>query len=609
MCNKSTDSNNLSNSLNCKKSLSVALVAHVDHGKTTLARSLISQLTQEKAVTLLDNMSVEQMRGITIKSKLLTLFTKIENDFELVVNLVDTPGHVDFYAETQRSMLVTDLILILVDSTKGLQAQSIANFNLATELKRDIIFVITKIDVSSSDAKKTIEQIKVLRGENPFSIVEVSAKTGVGMPNLLKVLFSKSRKISKQIVNKFQAFIFDAFYDEYLGVVFLVRIMAGKLKLHDVVRINNSIKQIKVDNLGKITTSGFKKLTNLSEGELGYVCCSLKKIEFDYLGGFLTKANETFEQAILSYKPAKPILFSNIYPLVKDDYGKLKKAIEKLGLNDCSVSIEPESSKTMGFGFKCGFMGSLHLEVFLQRLEDEHKLDCITSVPSVEYEVKLKTGETIFVKSANAWPGQNLIEKVSEQFVKVTIITDAKFLGNVMTLLTENRGEFLNLEYIDQQNVNITASLPLIELISGFAESLKSVSSGYASLSYELTTMRETQLEKLDILIGGEVVESLSSLVYAPHAVQKGRKIVSTLKESIPRQLFEVAIQAAIGKKVIARETVKALRKDVLAKCYGGDITRKKKLLEKQKRGKERMQQFGKVKVPKEAFIAVLKIQ
>lgn len=600
---------NLIKNLNGKK-MSIALVAHVDHGKTTLARAIIGKLNENLKVNeLLDGMSVEQQRGITVKTKLLTLQQKSSEGEGLILNLVDTPGHVDFASETQRALLVTDVVVLLVDSTKGLQAQSLANYRLAKKLNKRVIFVVTKIDVNTSDAKKTTEQIKKLSDMSVNSIVEVSAKSGIGIENLLNTIRTVYETPKEQVVKNFQAFIFDAFYDDYLGVVFLVKIISGSISLHDSFKINNSKETFKSDNMGFITIDGFEKKQQLVENDLGYICCNLKQIKFSYLGGTIVKTTDELEKAVISYKPAMPILYSTLYPIERDDYEKLKKAIEKLVLNDCSVSVEQDSSKTMGFGFKCGFMGSLHLEVFIQRLSSEHYVDCITSVPSVAYVLTLKNGATKVVKNASDWPERSLIESAKEQYVNVTIISNASYLGNIMELLSNQRGNFDNLEYIDSQNVNITAQLPLSELISGFAESLKSVSSGYASLSYELAEMRETQLEKLDILIGGEIVESLSTLVYAPLAAQKGRKIVATLKENIPRQLFEVAVQAAIGKKVVARETVKALRKDVLAKCYGGDITRKKKLLEKQKRGKEKMQQIGKVNVPRDAFIAVLKVR
>ncbi len=588
-----------------------AIIAHIDHGKTSLADSLITRADateiRKKLSLHLDSLDVEKNRGITIKSSVLTLFFSLDSGKMLRVNLIDTPGHVDFSYEVERALACCDGAVLLVDSTQGVQAQTVANLNLALSLGLEILPVLSKIDLPSSNPELVLGQ---LRGKFSFdenSCVKVSAKTGEGIDDLLEKIasfFPAPRVINQSCL---QALVFDAYYDDFLGVVFLVKVLSGVFKSGSSVRLINSKLNVKVSRVGFVEVSGFKSRPSLVPGELGFVCSNLKSISHSVIGDTITESESLDVVPLAGFKRKLPLVFSSIFPLSSDGYDDLKTALSKLTLNDCSVSLQNESSAALGFGFRCGFFGTLHLEVFLQRLESEFQIEAITTLPSIAYDVLLKDGSILNITSPNDFPRRENIDTVYEPFVKATILTPSQFVGAVMELSNTKRAVFDNMIYLDETTVELTYFFPMAEIVFNFFDELKAVSKGFATFNYFVCDSRPTDVEKLDILLGGERVDAFSMLVFADNAQKKGRQIVEKLKETIPRQLFDVAIQAAVGSKIVARQTVKALRKDVLAKCYGGDITRKKKLLEKQKRGKKRMRQVGSVEIPQEAFLAVLK--
>lgn len=588
-----------------------AIIAHIDHGKTTLADMLISKSlskTRKKIDLQLDKLAVERSRGITIKASVVTLHFNLSDDSLLRVNLIDTPGHVDFSYEVERALCAADGAILLIDSTQGVQAQTLANLNMAVKLNLKILPVLSKIDLPNSNVAGVLDQLSTRLNFDVDDAVEISAKTGQGFDKLLSKIVDFFPQPTTLASDSLCALVFDAYYDDFLGVVFLVKVFSGELKSGQVVKLINSKLSVKLSKVGFVEISGLSPASVLKAGELGFVCCSLKTISHQLIGDTLTLASNE-AKPLPGFMARLPLVFSSIFPLAADGYDDLKNALNKLTLNDCSVSVQAENSAALGFGFRCGFFGTLHLEVFLQRLDTEFNIEVITTLPSIAYTVFLKNGTKIQVTSPNSFPASELIDRVLEPFVKATILIPAQFIGPVMELCQKKRAVYDSMIYLDKNTVELVYFFPMVEVIFNFFDSLKAVSKGFASLDYVLVDSRPTEVSRLDILIGGEKVDAFSMLVFKSDAQVKGRQIVEKLKETIPRQLFDVAIQAAIGSKVIARQTVKAMRKDVLAKCYGGDITRKKKLLEKQKKGKKRMRQIGSVDIPQEAFFAVMKLK
>ncbi len=589
-----------------------AIIAHIDHGKTSLADRLIESAGEvnRKNVSLqLDSLDVERSRGITIKSSVLTLKFKTTEGKSFVANLIDTPGHVDFSYEVERALAATEGAILLVDSTQGIQAQTLANLNMALKLNLKVLPVLTKIDLPNSDELAVIDQMQSKFKFDLADVISISSKTGEGIDKLVTKLesFFPPPKIDNDEFLK--ALVFDAHYDDFLGVVFLVKIVSGVLTTGANIKLINSKISAKVSKTGIVTIEGYKSKKELIAGEIGFVSCSLKQILPGIVGDTLTEQNDVERCVALSgFKKKVPLVFSSIYPVSTDDYDDLKAALTKLTLNDCSVSVQPESSAALGFGFRCGFFGTLHLEVFMQRLDSEFNVEALTTMPSIAYEIVLKSGERRVITSPNDMPSSEKIEQVYEPFVDAIILTPSQYVGPVMEFVKLKRAIFNNLVYLNSDTVELTYSFPMSEIMFNFFDDLKATSKGFATFDYVISNSRQTNLDRLDILLGGEKVDAFSTLVNSDDVQKRGRQIVDRLKETIPRQLFDVAIQAAVGSKIVARQTVKALRKDVLAKCYGGDITRKKKLLEKQKRGKKRMRQIGSVEVPKEAFLAVLKM-
>ena len=589
-----------------------SIIAHIDHGKSTLADRLLEQTqtvaTRDMEEQLLDNMDLERERGITIKARAVKLNYTADNGEDYVFNLIDTPGHVDFNYEVSRSLNACDGALLVVDATQGIEAQTLANAYLAVDSNLEIIPVINKIDLPSADIDKCRAEIEDVIGIPAEDCPAVSAKTGQNIRDVLEAVVAQVPAPEGDENAPLKALIFDSYYDSYLGVVVNVRIMDGEVKSGDRIQLMSTGALFDVVDVGTMEPFGLKKCDRLRAGEVGYITASIKNIGDTRVGDTVTLASNPTAKPLPGFKAAQPMVYAGIYPADGARYGDLREALEKLQLNDAALIFEPETSIALGFGFRCGFLGLLHMEIIEERLEREFNLDLITTAPSVIYEIKLKSGETVRIDNPSNYPATDAIEVAYEPMVKANIITPVDYVGGLMELCQNRRGVFLDMKYLDPTRVELHYNLPLNEIIYDFFDALKSRSRGYASLDYELKGYEASKLVKLDFLLNGDQVDALSFIVHEEKAYGRARKIAEKLKENIPRQLFEVPIQAAIGAKIIARETVKAMRKDVLAKCYGGDITRKKKLLEKQKEGKKKMRQLGSVQVSPEAFMAVLKL-
>ena len=589
-----------------------SIIAHIDHGKSTLADRILeatqSVAKRDMEEQLLDNMDLERERGITIKARAVRLDYTAPNGEVYALNLIDTPGHVDFNYEVSRSLNACEGALLVVDATQGIEAQTLANAYLAVDADLEIVPVINKIDLPSAQIEHCREEIEDIIGIPAEGCPAVSAKTGLNIEQVLEHIVSDIPAPVGEEDAPLKALIFDSYYDPYLGVVVNIRVIDGSVRAGDTILMMSTGKTFEITEVGTMEAFGLKKGESISAGEVGYLTASIKSVGETRVGDTVTLAANPTAEALPGFKSAVPMVYAGIYPADGARYGDLRDALEKLQLNDAALSFEPETSIALGFGFRCGFLGLLHMEIIEERLEREFNLDLITTAPSVIYRVKTRTGEMLTVDNPSNYPAADIIDTAYEPMVKANIITPTDYVGGLMDLCQDRRGIFVDMKYIDTTRVELHYHLPLNEIIYDFFDALKSRSRGYASLDYEMDEYVASKLVKLDFLLNGEQVDALSFIVHEEKAYTRARRIAEKLKDNIPRQLFEVPIQAAIGSKVIARETVKAMRKDVLAKCYGGDITRKKKLLEKQKEGKKKMRQLGSVQVSPEAFMAVLKL-
>ena len=588
-----------------------SIIAHIDHGKSTLADRLLENTgtvaKREMEDQLLDNMDLERERGITIKARAVNMIYDAPDGQKYSLNLIDTPGHVDFNYEVSRSLNACEGALLVVDATQGIEAQTLANAYLAIDADLEIIPVINKIDLASADVDKCRREIEDIIGIPAEDCPAISAKTGLNISDVLDKIVDEIPAPKGDPSLPLKALLFDSYYDSYLGVVVYVRVFDGTVKTGERIRMMSTGAEFDVVDVGVMTPFGLQSAGALSAGEVGYITASIKTVSDTRVGDTVTHAVGGITEPLPGFKQALPMVFSGIYPADGARYGDLRDALEKLRLNDAALKFEPETSIALGFGFRCGFLGLLHMEIIQQRLEREFNLDLITTAPSVIYKIEKRGGETMFIDNPSEYPPADEIERSYEPVVKADIITPVDYVGNIMTLCQDRRGVFIDMKYLDQTRAELHYELPLNEIVYDFFDALKSRSKGYASLDYELKGYEPSKLVKLDILLNGSPVDALSFIVHEEKAYPRARKICEKLKENISRQLFEIPVQAAIGGKIIARETVKALRKDVLAKCYGGDITRKKKLLEKQKEGKKKMRKLGTVDVTPEAFMAVLK--
>ena len=588
-----------------------SIVAHIDHGKSTLADRLLEitgTLTKrEMEEQVLDNMEIERERGITIKSQAARLVYRREDGEEYILNLIDTPGHVDFTYEVSRSLAACEGALLVVDATQGIEAQTLANCYLALDNDLEIAPIINKIDLPSARPDEVKEEIEDVIGIEAEDAPMISAKTGLNVEDVLETIIEKIPAPNGDEEAPLKALIFDSYYDSYKGVVCYVRILDGKVKAGTKIKFMNTNKVYDVVEVGVFTPKLFST-AELMAGDVGYITASIKNVADARVGDTITESERPTEHALPGYKKAVPMVYSGIYPVDGAKYDELREALEKLQINDAALDFEPETSIALGFGFRCGFLGLLHMEIIQERIEREFNLDIITTAPSVIYKVTKTNGETIDLTNPTNLPEPTEIDSMEEPIVKASVIAPTEYVGAIMDLCQERRGVYIDMQYLEETRVCINYDIPLNEIVYDFFDTLKSRTRGYASFDYEFKGYTKTELVKLDILLNGDVVDALSMIVPKERAYHKGRGIAEKLKEIIPRQMFEVPIQAAVGSKVIARETVKAMRKDVLAKCYGGDISRKKKLLEKQKEGKKRMRQVGSVEVPQEAFMAVLKV-
>ncbi|MBQ8605971.1 MAG: translation elongation factor 4 [Clostridia bacterium] len=589
-----------------------SIIAHIDHGKSTIADRLLelcnAVTTREMEDQLLDNMELERERGITIKARAVHLDYKAKDGKDYIINLIDTPGHVDFNYEVSRALAACEGAVLVVDASQGIEAQTLANTYIAIDNNLELVPVINKIDLPSADPERCIHEIEDIIGVPAEDAPQVSAKMNINMQDVLEAVVNNIPAPDGDENAPLSALIFDSYYDSYKGVIVYIRMMDGSLKVGDKIRMMATGAEFDVVECGFMRPLGLEPTGKLSAGDVGYFTASIKSVENTRVGDTVTNADRPCEKALAGYKECTPMVFSGVYPADGAKYDDLKDALAKLKLNDASFMFEPETSAALGFGFRCGFLGLLHMEIIQERIEREFQLDIITTAPSVSYLVKKTNGEQEYISNPTNYPDPAEIAETQEPYVKADIIAPEEFVGNIMELCQDRRGIFKDMTYLDTNRVNIHYELPLGEIVYDFFDTLKSRTRGYASLDYELSDYKASKLIKLDILLSGEVVDALSFIVHTDKAYPRARKMAEKLKEHIPRQLFEIPIQAAVGGKVIARETVKALRKDVLAKCYGGDITRKKKLLEKQKEGKKRMRSLGSVEVPQEAFMAVLKL-
>ena len=584
-----------------------AIIAHIDHGKSTLADRIL-ELTgtvskREMTSQILDNMELEKERGITIKMNGVRINYK---GYEF--NLIDTPGHVDFSYEVSRSLASCEGAILLVDATQGIEAQTLANYYLALENELEIIPVINKIDLPNADPDKVTEELINTFGFTKDEIILTSGKTGEGVDKLLDAVIEKVPAPKGDVNGKLKGLIFDSIFDNYKGVIVHVRIVDGKLKLHDKIRFMSNDSVYEVVEIG-YTNPKIVQCDSLETGDVGYICASIKNISDIKIGDTITLDKDPASEALKGYEDVKPMVYSGVYPLETNQYDDLKDALEKLAINDASLVFTPETSKALGFGFRCGFLGLLHMDIIKERIEREFNLNIILTAPSVIYKVHLTNKDVVEVSNPSDMPPKEKTAFIEEPYIKTNIFTPTEFIGPIMELCENKRGTFRNMDYINKTRVNIHYELPLSEIMYDFFDKLKSATKGYASFDYELIGYRENNLVKMDILLNGEVVDALSMIVHKDFAYNVGRSMVNKLREIIPRQLFEVPVQAYVNNKAIARETIKALRKDVLAKCYGGDISRKRKLLEKQKEGKKKMKNIGSVEVPPEAFLEILNLR
>jgi len=588
-----------------------SIIAHIDHGKSTIADRILEitgALTQREMTTnqVLDTMDLEQERGITIKAHAVRLDYTAMDGKTYILNLIDTPGHVDFSYEVSRSLASCEGALLVVDASQGVEAQTLANTYLAVEHDLEIIPVINKIDLPSAEPERVKTDIEDTVGIDCSDVILTSAKEGTGVREVLEAIVAKVPPPRGDKKNQLKALIFDSWFDNYQGVTVLVRIFDGEVRKNSKILFMATQKTYEVLEVGVFTPSK-KTVTSLAAGEVGYITASIRNVGDTKVGDTITDANNPVQEPCPGYRDIKPMVFSGLYPTETNQYEDLKDALEKLRLNDSSFNFEPESSSALGFGFRCGFLGLLHMEIIKERLEREFKLLLVNTAPTVVYKVLVTEGDTIFIDSPAKLPKK--YDQIEEPFVKTTILVPAKYIGNILELCQEKRGAQKDFVYIGKDRIMVTYEFPLDEILWDFYDKLKSSSSGYASMDYEFLGYRGSKLIKLDILLNGEPVDALSMIVHKERAYYKGRQIAEKLRQVIPRQLFEVVIQASIGNKVIARESIKAIRKNVIAKCYGGDVTRKRKLLEKQKEGKKRMKQVGRVEVPQEAFLAVLQVK
>ena len=588
------------------------IIAHIDHGKSTLADRIL-ELTETVALRdmedqLLDNMDIERERGITIKARAVRLKYHADDGEDYIFNLIDTPGHVDFNYEVSRSLAACEGAVLVVDASQGIEAQTLANTYLAIEHDLEVLPVVNKIDLPSADPERVCQEIENVIGIPALDAPRISAKTGVNIKEVLERVITDIPAPKGSDDEPLQALIFDSYYDQYKGVIIYVRVMQGVLRAGDTIKLMATDALFQTVEVGYMGATDLVPIGELHAGEVGYISASIKYIGDTRVGDTVTLADSPCAEPLPGYKKVNPMVYSGVYPADGAKYPDLRDALDNLALNDASLTYEPETSAALGFGFRCGFLGLLHMEIIQERLEREYNLDLITTAPSVIYKVHLTDGSTVMIDNPSNYPDPAVIASAEEPMVKADIYTPPEFVGNIMELCQDRRGNFKNMEYLDENRVDLHYELPLNEIVYDFFDALKSRTKGYASFDYEMMGYQPSKLVKLDIMLNGDIVDALSFIVHADSAYTRGRKICERLKENIPRQMFEVPIQAAIGGKVIARETVKAMRKDVLAKCYGGDITRKKKLLEKQKEGKKRMRQLGSVEVPQEAFMSVLKL-
>ncbi len=588
------------------------IIAHIDHGKSTLADRMLEAThtisDRDMKDQLLDNMDLERERGITIKSHAIQMLYESDSDGKMyTLNLIDTPGHVDFSYEVSRAIKACEGALLLVDATQGIQAQTISNLYLALENDLEIIPVINKIDMPGAMIEEVRDQIVDLLGCRPEEVLEASGKTGEGVKEILEAIVARVPAPEGDAKAPTQALIFDSMYDPYRGVIAYFRIFNGKIRKGEKVRFYQTGKEYDADEIGILQMKMVPR-KEISAGNVGYIITGIKESKEVKVGDTITTLSNPSPEPIQGYQEVKPMVFAGIYPVDSDDYEDLRDSLEKLQLNDASLTYEPETSLALGFGFRCGFLGLLHMEIVQERLEREFNVNVITTVPNVSYYAHTTKGETILVNNPSDLPDPSMLNYVEEPYIKAQIITKPEYIGSIINLCIERRGEIKNQVYLTQTRVELTFEMPLAEIVFDFYDRLKSISKGYASLDYHMIGFRRSNLVKLDIRLNGEPVDALSTLIHRDKAYQMGRRMCEKLKELIPRQQFQVAIQASIGAKVIARETISAMRKDVTAKCYGGDISRKRKLLEKQKKGKKRMRQVGNVEVPQKAFLAVLKM-
>ncbi|RBW70492.1 translation elongation factor 4 [Bacillus taeanensis] len=588
-----------------------SIIAHIDHGKSTLADRILektSALTQrEMKEQMLDAMDLERERGITIKLNAVQLTYKAKDGNEYIFHLIDTPGHVDFSYEVSRSLAACEGALLIIDAAQGVEAQTLANVYLALENDLEILPVVNKIDLPSAEPERVKKEVEDVIGLDTSDAVLASAKEGIGIEEILEQVVEKVPAPQGDPEGPLKALIFDSLYDPYRGVVAYIRIVEGSVKVGEKIRMMATGKEFEVTELGVFTPKPIAK-KELSVGDVGFLTAAIKNVGDTQVGDTITTVKNPADQSLPGYRKMNPMVYCGLYPIDSSQYNDLREALERLELNDSSLQYEPETSQALGFGFRCGFLGLLHMEIIQERIEREFGIDLITTAPSVIYNVKLQNGEEMTVDNPSKMPAQQVIDQVEEPYVKASIMAPNDYVGSVMEICQKKRGEFIDMQYLDENRVNITYHIPLSEIVYDFFDQLKSNTKGYASLDYELIGYRASKLVKMDILLNGEQIDALSVIVHKDFAFERGKSITEKLKELIPRQQFEVPVQAAIGQKIIARSSIKAMRKNVLAKCYGGDISRKRKLLEKQKEGKKRMKMVGRVEVPQEAFMSVLKM-